>query len=189
MEQVLTVKRAYIAEYLPKMGITSENCDKVIAEINSHHEFIPRDLAENDPSHKQVISYVVLTRGSQVFATRRLKKGGESRLHGLMSLGVGGHINPDDEVGGDVLRRGLQRELDEEVYIEKALELVPRGMINDDTQEVGRVHLGLFYTLEVAGEVRIRETEKLEGLWLERSELDALRDSMESWSQFVASTL
>lgn len=189
MEQVLTVKREYIAQYLPRKGVTAENCDRVIEAVNDHHEFIPRPEAENDPSRKQIIPYVVLTRGDQVFAMRRLKKGGEARLHGLLSLGVGGHINPDDERGGNVLLRGLQREIDEEVFIERSFDLVPRGMINDDTQEVGSVHLGLFYTLEVAGEVRVKETEKLEGLWIPRSELPSLTDSMESWSQFVAELL
>ncbi|MEG1686418.1 MAG: hypothetical protein RR276_00900, partial [Angelakisella sp.] len=61
----------------------------------AHHEFIPRPEAENDPTRKQIIPYVVLCRGSEVFATRRLNKGGEARLHGLLSLGIGGHINPE----------------------------------------------------------------------------------------------
>ncbi len=104
--------------------------------------------------------------------TRRLKKGGEARLHGLMSIGVGGHINPVDDVDREnVLLRGLERELDEEVEIEHRGGLHPVGFINDDTNGVGSVHLGLCYTLPVEGEVRVRETEKLEGGWTTAAEL------------------
>lgn len=190
MENVLTVKRELIAQYLPEKGITSENCDEVIDIILADHEFTPRPDAETDPSKKQIIPYVVLCCGDKVFVTRRLKKGGETRLHGLLSLGVGGHINPEtDGNDSDVLHRGMMREISEEVNITTYGNLTARGLINDDTNEVGSVHLGLFYTMEVSGEVTVRETEKLEGFWVDRSELSALNDQMESWAQFAASAL
>lgn len=186
MENVLTVKRELIEAYIPQAGIAVDNTDNVVDIILSNHEFIPRPEAEVDPSHKQIIPYVVLCRGDEVFATRRLKKGGEARLHGLISLGVGGHINPEaDGDGSDVLFRGMNREIDEEVYITKKGELIPRGMINDDGNEVGRVHLGLFFTMEVSGQVSVRETEKLEGFWIPKKDLASLMDEMETWSQLV----
>ena len=190
MENVLTVKRELIAALIPENGITTENCDKLVDIILEHHEFLPRPEAEADPTHKQIIPYVVITRGDEIYVTRRLNKGGETRLHGLLAIGVGGHINPEaDGDGSDVLRRGMQREIDEEVFIENALELCPRGIINDDTTEVGSVHLGLFYTLEVSGEVRIRETEKLEGFWAERQTLKARFEQMETWAQLAIKAL
>lgn len=186
MEQVLTVKRELIAHLIPHKGITTENSEEMVDIILKQHEFLPRTEAENDPTHKQIIPYVTLSRGEEVFVTRRLKKGGEARLHGLLSLGIGGHINPEaDGNGSDVLFRGMQRELDEEVSIAHMGKMTPRGIINDDTQEVGSVHLGLFFSLEVEGEVSVRETEKLEGFWVKRSELPALSEQMETWSQFV----
>lgn len=190
MENVLTVKRELIQQFLPLKGTTAENCGRLVDIILNDHEFLPRPEAENDPSHKQIIPYVVLCRGDSVFVTRRLKKGGESRLHGLLSLGVGGHINPEaDGNGSDVLYRGMIREIEEEVAATPAGELIPRGIINDDTNEVGSVHLGLFYTLEVVGDVTVRETEKLEGFWLKRSELNTMMDELESWSQFIIPAL
>lgn len=190
MEQVLTVRRELVEEYIPEAGITAEAADRIVDIIINDHEFLPRDRAEEDPSHKQIIPYVVLCRGDKVFATRRLKKGGESRLHGLISLGVGGHINPEaDGDGGDVLYRGMNREIEEEVYITKKSRPVPRGIINDDTNAVGSVHLGLFFTMEVDGEVSVRETEKLEGFWISRSELRDRAPEMETWSQLVVDTL
>lgn len=188
MEKILTVKRELIEDYIPHAGITTENTERVVDIILSNHEFLPRPEAEEDPSHKQIIPYVALCRGNEIFATRRLNKGGEARLHGLISLGVGGHINPEtDGDGSDVLYRGLKREVEEEVYITYQSELIPRGLINDDGNEVGKVHLGLFFTLEVGGEVSVRETEKLEGFWIKISELALHFDEMETWSQLVVS--
>ena len=190
MENVLTVRRELVADYLPENGVTTAHSGELVDIILSNHEFLPRPSAEADPTHKQVIPYVVLTRGDEVFVTRRLKKGGETRLHGLLSVGVGGHISREaDGDGPDVLRRGMERELAEEVRIEHKGALTPRGIINDDTQEVGSVHLGLLFTLEVEGAVTVNETEKLEGRFLHRSELSALKDQMESWSQFAVEAL
>ncbi|NCB74136.1 MAG: NUDIX domain-containing protein [Clostridia bacterium] len=190
MENVLTVKRELIAEFIPEKGITTENCDIMVDIILKNYEFLARPEAENDPSHKQIIPYVVLCRGEEVFATRRLKKGNEARLHGLLSVGIGGHINPEtDGSGEDVLSRGMNRELEEEVYIESRGKMTPCGIINDDTTEVGSVHLGLFFTLEVTGEVRVLETEKLEGFWIKRSDMPGLSETMETWSQFVTLAL
>jgi len=190
VEQVLTVKRELVAQYIPETGISAENAREVVDIILKHPEFLPRPQAEDDPSHKQIIPYVVLCRGNEVFATRRLKKGGETRLHGLISLGVGGHINAEsDAPEDDILYHGLHREIDEEVIISKRGALTPRGLINDDTNEVGKFHLGMFFTLEVEGEVAVRETEKLEGFWLRRDQLAEKAPEMETWSQLVVGAL
>ena len=190
MENVLTVKRELISQFIPEKGITTENCDKMVDIILGNYEFLPRPEAENDPSHKQIIPYVVICRGDEVFATRRLKKGNETRLHGLLSVGIGGHINPEtDGNGEDVLSRGMDRELEEEVSIESRGKMTPRGILNDDTTEVGSVHLGLFFTLEVTGEVKVLETEKLEGCWIKRADMEGLSEQMETWSQFVTKAL
>jgi len=105
-------------------------------------------------------------------------------------VGVGGHINPEtDGSGSDVLYRGMKREIEEEVSIDCMGKMTPRGIINDDTTEVGSVHLGLFYTLEVTGEVCVLETEKLEGFWIKRTDMAGLSEQMETWSQFVTTAL
>ena len=190
MESVLTVKRTLIEKFIPQAGVSTKNTAAVVDIILSGHEFIDRPAAENDPTRKQIIPYVVLCRRDEVFATRRLNKGGESRLHGLISLGIGGHINPEtDGDGKDVLSSGLWREVSEEVDIISRGALNARGMINDDTNDVGRVHLGMLFTLEVDGEVTVRETEKLEGFWIPRKELQSKLSEMETWSQLVVKAL
>lgn len=189
-ESILVVKTEYLTPFIGGKNGLITGCEKEIVDIIlKHHEFLPRPEMEEDPSYKQIIPYVTIVRGDCVFATRRLDKGGEKRLHGLLSLGVGGHINPVDGDGGDVLMGGLMREVHEEVSIEKAGVLTPRGVINDDSNGVGSVHLGFFYTLTAEGEVTVRETEKLAGEWIKRSSLAQYRESMETWSQIVTEAL
>ena len=65
--------------------------------LKTYIEFVPRDIAEKDPAWKQIIPYIVVTNDHQVFTTHRLKKSSESRLHGTISLGLGGHINLCDK--------------------------------------------------------------------------------------------
>ena len=186
-ESILVVKTGLLAGIISgKNGLIRGRDAEILDIVNEHHEFRPRPEMEEDPSYRQIIPYVVLTRGEEVFVLRRLKKGGEKRLHGLLSIGVGGHINPVDEAGrGEALMRGLRREVEEEVEVERELSLVPVGVINEETNEVGSVHLGFMFRMEVAGEVRVRETEKLEGLWVPKSELPALREQLEGWSKIA----
>lgn len=187
MEKVLVVKTEKLAKFISgRTGLLTEDREATLDIIINEHEFIDRPAAEEDPSYKQIIPYVVLTRKGLVFATRRLNKGGESRLHGKVSIGIGGHINPVDETDRrSVLMKGLERELDEEVYIQRRGELVPQGFINDDGNGVGAVHLGLCFSMEVEGEVSVKETEKLSGGWMSLQELRGEFDNMETWSQIA----
>ena len=148
MEKVLVVKTDKLAKFISgKTGLLTADREEMLDIIVNHHEFMDRPAAEEDPSYKQIIPYVVLTQKGRVFSTRRLNKGGESRLHGKLSIGIGGHINPVDETDRrSVLMKGLERELDEEVYIQRRGQLVPRGFINDDGNGVGAVHLGLCFS-------------------------------------------
>ncbi len=187
MEKVLVVKTEKLAKFISgKTGLLRDDREEMLDIIVNYHEFIDRPAAEEDPSYKQIIPYVVLTQKGRVFTTRRLNKGGESRLHGKLSIGIGGHINPVDETDRrSVLMKGLERELEEEVYIQHRGELVPQGFINDDGNGVGAVHLGLCFSMEVEGEVSVKETEKLSGAWMSLQELKEEYDNMETWSQIA----
>ena len=191
MESVLVVKTERLKKYIQgQNGMIETDREAIVNTIINEHEFIPRPEAEEDPNYKQIIPYVVLRQGDKIFTTRRLNKGGETRLHGKVSIGIGGHINPVDETSKEkVLMRGLERELNEEVSIEKRGELVPVGVINNDTNDVGSVHLGLCFTMEVQGEVKVKETEKLEGLWLTVPELMEYWDNMEEWTQIAITAI
>ena len=189
-ESILVVRREYLAPYLTEdFGLITEGVEEIVRVIEAHHEFRPRPEMETDPAYKQIIPYVLVTRGAEAFVMQRLKKGGEQRLHGLLSLGVGGHINPVDEAEGSALMAGLRREVDEEVAVERAASLTPLGVINNDRDEVGRVHLGFLFRLEAEGAVTVRETEKLSGSFMPIAALPALRDKMEGWSQIALEVL
>lgn len=191
MEYVLAIQTALLANDIHENGIITTNCNHITACIRENAVFLPRPEAETSLTHKQIISYVIIRRGDEIFSTRRLGKGGESRLHGLISLGIGGHINPVDE-DGDILEHGMRRELEEEVAIStEPLSLIPVGFINDDSNEVGRVHLGLLSVMDVPMhcEVTVRETEKLVGHWLPSASLPTLTSEMETWSQMVCAVL
>lgn len=184
-EMVLVVKTEHLSPYLAEKGLITDNTDKVLSIISQYHEFLPRPEAEEDPAYKQIIPYVVIRWGEQAYLLRRLKKGGESRLHGLLSLGVGGHINCQADGGEDALMNGLMRELNEEVALHGSINLRFKGLINDDTNGVGSVHLGLYYILETNGDVEVRETEKLTGEWADMDMLPQMAPEMETWSQIV----
>ena len=186
----MVVKTKYISHLLKKSGFIT-GCEREIIDITDNcYEFLPRVEAEKNIGYKQIIPYTVICRSDEVFVTRRLKKSGESRLHGLLSIGVGGHINPEDDGGGkEALMKCLLRELTEEVETENIGEITMPGLINDDSTGVGSVHLGFLYILKTTGNVRVKETEKLSGGWVKRSRLPSLSEKMETWAQIAVRAL
>ncbi len=178
----------------------------VVKRIRKYGFFVERRHAELDSSLKQVIPYCVMLRGDEIFLMRRLAAGGEARLHGKRSVGVGGHINPVDERsdGGadgadregpadDVIAEGLRREIAEELYVEGDWRARPVGLLNDDSTDVGSVHVGLVAIVSASGEVSVRETDVLEGAFVSIAALRQMladeRDTFETWSALVLDQL
>jgi predicted NUDIX family phosphoesterase len=117
---------------------------------------------------------------------RRTKAGADARLHDRFSIGVGGHLNPGD--GG--LLDGLRREWHEELEADFTPDFRLVGLLNDDTTDVGAVHLGAVYVADATGRpVAIRETEKLSGAFAEPAEVAAVVERMETWSALVFDAL
>lgn len=156
-------------------------------------DYRPRSQVEEDPSFKQIIPYVVFRSGDAVFCYKRGQSQGESRLHRLRSLGVGGHVSEEDAQGGrtlDAYETALQRELEEEVAVGSAGRIRRVGLINDDATPVGRVHLGVvhFYELE-RPDVSPREDGLAEAGFLAIATVQSLRSEFETWSQIVIDSL
>jgi predicted NUDIX family phosphoesterase len=142
----------------------------------------PRDEAETDPEWKQVIPYLVLRNRGSLFLMRRTRAGSDARLHERYSIGIGGHVNPED--GG--IDGGLVREWKEEVDAAFTPEFRPVGLLNDDTDPVGQVHIGVVFAAEAADRpVAIRETEKLEGAFVAPADVLRVYDRLETWSALV----
>ncbi len=185
-ELVLVVPRAALVPGDGWTGVRRGDLAEALALVAREGRYVRRGDAEEDPSLKQVIPYLVLRDGGRWFLMRRTRAGGDARLHDLGSIGVGGHLNPGD---GDVAG-GLRREWHEEVEADFLPEFKPVGLLNDDTTPVGRVHVGFVYTADAAGRaVAIRETDKLVGAFAATEEVAAARDSLETWSRLAFDAL
>ena len=174
-----------------------------------HARYLPRDEAELDPTHKQLIPYCLLvadtTEGERVFAYARGAGGGEARLAAKVSCGVGGHVSTLDRDAaaaadhGDIYGEGMRRELAEEIDVPGGFSESLVGLINDDETEVGRVHLGVVHRLDLAPgnsqdphglpDVRPREA-SMTGAGF-RAPADLLRepDRLESWTRIALEAL
>jgi len=202
MEFVYVVKRQDLFELSFPHGFVARQPgdpqDRVATwtrRIRERGFFVERRWAERDSSLKQVIPYTLLTHGDEVFLLRRTARGGEARLHGKLSIGVGGHINPVDLDGAqDVLDAGCRRELEEEVALSTSYALDTVGVINDDSSDVGSVHFGLVNVARCeTAEVAIRETDVLEGSFVSRQALREMsrvqRERFETWSALIVDRL
>jgi len=150
--------------------------------------FLPRSRAESDPTHKQIIPYVLIVFQNKVLHYVRGKKAGEPRLVAKGSIGIGGHMNETDEslfaLDESAYRAGVEREVNEEIKIASQFDDRIVALLNDDTTEVGRVHLGIVHVFKLA-EPKVEKREAMiTGLaFLGKDELAARRESLESWSQ------
>jgi len=181
-ERVFVVPRVAVPGGCDWYGLRTEGLAAFVAAVEHAGTYEPRAAMERDPSFKQIIPYLVLRDGPRWFLMQRTAAGGDERLHHRYSIGVGGHLNPGD--GG--LLGGLRREWTEELEAAfvPAFELV--ALLNDDTTDVGSVHLGAVYVADAGGRaVSIRETHKLSGAFADEPAVAAVVDRMESWSRLT----
>jgi predicted NUDIX family phosphoesterase len=181
-EHVLVVPRTSLMGEPGWHGVTSDGLEAFEGIVARDGEFRLRAEVEVDRTWKQVIPYLVLRDRVLYFLMRRTRAGGDVRLHDRWSIGVGGHLNPGD---GD-LAGGLRREWREEVVADFDPDFRLIGLLNDDTTDVGSVHVGAVYVADAAGrEVAIRETDKLAGAFAKPAEVAAVFAQLESWSALV----
>jgi predicted NUDIX family phosphoesterase len=188
-ENVLVVRRSLFDELGSFHGLNFEP-EKYLRALLSrgNNFFLPRAQAENDPSHKQIIPYAIISHGDSVLHYVRGKKAGEQRLVAKGSIGIGGHMNDSDESlfawDEDAYRAGVEREVNEEITIETPFEDRIVALLNDDTTEVGRVHLGIVHVFRLSEKkVQKREAMITNMAFLKKEELVARRDTLETWSQ------
>ena len=185
-EQVLCVKREDIFPDGAWHGFVSEDLERHQKAIRERHFFRPRAEVEDDPAIQQIIPYVVFRHETRYFLTHRLRASSERRLRKQYSLGIGGHINPTDLIGGDPILDGLKREWQEEVVYDGRFEARLIGFLNEDSSPVSKVHLGVVFVVEGdTPNIAIRETNKLAGELLTLEEMRMYYLGMESWSQIV----
>ena len=188
-EMILVVRRALFDQLGAFHGLCFE-IDRYLPALldRANNFFTARAAAETNTGLKQIIPYVILTHDDRVLHYVRGKKAGEQRLVAKGSIGIGGHMNDGDEglfaLDLDAYNAGVQREVREELRLQTGFTNVPVALLNDDSNEVGRVHLGVVHifrleTPDVAkGEAMITDLQ-----FLDRAELLRRREAMETWSQ------
>ena len=190
-EKVLVVERSKIFAGQTWHGINSENTIKYLKLILANYTFLPRGKVENDPSWQQIIPYLVLDVGGKIFMMRRKGNHTESRLSSMYSIGVGGHINKGDLKGLGKFSQAAQvfslakREFEEEVDYKGTYQTKFLGLLNDDSNEVGMVHLGLIVHLSGDSKDAKVKDEHKSGEFVSFSDLAKYKNKMETWSRIV----
>ncbi len=183
-EQILVVRTARLFPFGSWHGIHATDFDAYIKLISDAREFMPRAQMEQDPNYKQIIPYLVFAYGDRYFLMQRTSKSTEQRLQNKYSLGIGGHMREEDMTGSSIFD-WAKREFHEEVSYEGNFEIEPIGLLNDDSNAVGQVHLGLVLLLKGdSSDIKVK-SELKSGVLLSLEELKDFRPHMENWSQFV----
>ena len=196
-EQVLVIERSILEEVGMFQGVTFA-VDRYLRAIfvPGVPRFMLRSEAEHDPTFKQLIPYVIMTHGGKCLSYVRGRRAGETRLAGLRSIGIGGHINPVDEMPlfdtdfREAYRSAVEREVEEEVAVDAKYTESIIALLNDDSNEVGRVHLGIVHLWELdTPSVTRREQMITQMAFQSPDELDKQRASLETWSSLCLEAL
>jgi len=185
-ERILVVKRSdLLAAQENWQGLNIDFFPSCLEIISKNAEFQPRSLMEKDPTYKQIIPYLIFEHEGSFFLMQRKKDASEQRLQSKYSLGIGGHMRFEDLQQSPDLFGWAKREFEEEVEYTGTFQMAPLGILNDDSTEVGQVHLGIVLML-IGDSNRISIKSELQS-----GQLIPLPDCldyvpyMETWSQIV----
>lgn len=200
-EQILVVKRSHLFPHGSWNGLKKESFATYLTIIQKHHEFLPRTLMEQDPTYKQIIPYLVFTHNERYFLMERQAKSSEQRLKSKLSLGIGGHIRKEDlyaeacrageheqakgSMEGTDIFNWARREFHEEVQYQGDFTITPLGILNDDSNDVGKVHLGFVFLLHGTSPQISVKSELRSGTLVSLEECLLVQERMETWSQMA----
>jgi len=184
-EQILVVKRSdFFAHEQSWHGIKAVDCDAYLKLIQEKKIFIPRNQAELEPTYKQIIPYLVFTHNQKYFLMQRAAGASEQRLANKYSLGIGGHLRQED-IAGKSLFDWAKREFEEEIAYTGSLSIKPLGILNDDTNQVGQVHVGFVFLITGDSDAITIKSELQKGFLVSLESCKQYYESMETWSQMV----
>lgn len=188
-EYVMVIKRCELfVNEEGWQGIRSTNLEPYLERIHTLHTFFPRSRMETDPTYKQIIPYMIFTYNNRYFLMQRTQQSGEQRLKDKFTLGIGGHVRLED-LTDKSLWSWAQREFEEEIEYKGNLKISTMGILNDDSNSVGQVHLGLVLLLEGDSSDISIKSEMKSGVLATLEECHARHEVLESWSQIVLNTL
>ncbi len=186
-EEILVVQRNILFAKGDVQGfkpLTDADYSDYVAIVQNNQQFLWRSVMEADPTYKQIIPYLIFRHDDMYFLMKRRSTASEARLKDKHSLGIGGHIRKEDITDG-AMENWARREFAEEVAYAGNLAIKPLGIINDDSNEVGRVHVGFAFLLEGDSDAIQVRSELKEGQLMTLEQMDAFYDSMETWTQLV----
>jgi predicted NUDIX family phosphoesterase len=192
-ERVLCFERTLFEKIGVFQGLSLE-VEKYLPVVTAQSNvlYLNRSEAEQDRRYKQLIPYALIIHGDRILRYRRGKGGQETRLHGLYSVGIGGHISEEDTglfTTGPGYHEAMRRELMEEVAINVTKEMAV-AVINDDSTDVGYVHLGIVHVVYVADDVIANGRDGIVGAeFIPVSEAAKNPAAYESWSRFCVENL
>lgn len=187
-EHILVVPREKLCGQQGWHGLYVPERDDFVHDVLQYKEFQPRSEMEADPRYKQIIPYLVFHHGGKLFLMQRTAKASEKRLAHKYSIGIGGHIRKSDMTSDSIIDWAY-REFHEEVAYQGSISPTFLGILNDDTNEVGRVHAAFVYLLHGdSPDIRIA-SELQSGTLVSLPGCLAYYQYLESWSQIVLDTL
>jgi predicted NUDIX family phosphoesterase len=183
-EQILVVKRNKLFPHGTWKGLKAVDFDWYLKTIQEQKEFTARGPVETNFDYKQIIPYLIFTHDNKYFLMQRQAKASENRLASKYTLGIGGHLREED-LKGDNFFEWAQREFHEEVNYTGNLEVEPLGVLNDDSNDVGKVHVGFVLLLKGDNPNISIKSELAGGTLLSSDECKAKYAAMETWSQLA----
>jgi predicted NUDIX family phosphoesterase len=192
MDQLVLVFEAAVLRCLGEFQGYTLDVEKYLSAIldpkNSH--FLHRKIAEHDTRYKQLVPYIILRYGNTVFSYVRGRQSSETRLLAKRSIGLGGHIEPRDfslfSSTRDFYLETARREVSEEVglgtsYVEHVV-----ALINDNSNDVGKVHFGIVHIWDLSEPKVIKRERKItQAGFVTLERLTTLFNELETWSQIV----
>lgn len=188
-EHILVVQRTVLFPTTAWQGLQHSDMTYYLDLIKTHQEFLPRTAMESDPTYKQIIPYLIFKHIDRYFLMQRQSHASEKRLQNKFSLGIGGHVRHEDLQAGSTLFDWARREFHEEIAYQDAMTITPLGILNDDSNAVGQVHLGLVLLIQGTSDTISIKSELKSGRLVTLSECYDHWDNLESWSQIVVKHL
>jgi len=187
-ENILVIKRNILFEDQTAFSgikeLDEKGIEKYLQVISDNKEFLPRSEMEMDINYKQIIPYLIFKHENKYFLMQRQSNATEQRLKNKFSLGIGGHIREEDIVSANIIDWS-KREFEEEIEYNGDYKVKLIGLLNDDSDSVGQVHVGFVFLIEGNCDTIKVKSELKSGQLLELSQCIEYYDSMENWSKLV----
>ncbi len=183
-EKILVIPKNILFKDKEINGIEKIDFEYYQKLIRDNKQFLWRSQMETDQNYKQIIPYLIFNFENKYFMMQRKSSASEARLQNKYSLGIGGHIRSEDITEFDIFS-WAKREFAEEIEYNGNFEIEPIGILNDDSNDVGKVHTGFVFLLKGdSNKIKIR-SELKSGNLLSLKECSKLYKNMENWSKLV----